>query len=338
MRFAQPEFIYYGFLAAMSLGLFFVLAYKSSLRSLRKVASFDLLKYLLVERQHKRGNLKKLFFGLGVIFCIFSLSMPQWGFHWQELRRKGLDILIALDTSKSMLAEDMKPSRLERSKLAIGDFVKHLNGDRIGLIAFSGEAFLQCPLTVDYNGFLLALEGIDTRIIPKGGTSISAALREAIKGHEGGLKKHKILVLITDGEDHSPDLPKAIEEAKKEALSVFCIGIGTREGDLIPFEGNDGQKQFLKDKYGNVIKSRLDEDALQKIALATGGGYVRATNIEFGLELLYKQRFSQMEKRELEGKLSRRYEHRFQIPLMIGLFFLLLESAVGPSRKKIERI
>ena len=249
------------------------------------------------------------------------------------MKRKGLDILIALDTSKSMLAQDLKPSRIERSKLAIRDFVKYLKGDRIGLIAFSGSAFLQCPLTVDYGGFLLSLEDIDTEIIPKGGTNLSSAITEAVRSYSGAQKKYKVLVIITDGEDHKGNALSAAEEAKKEGIAVFCVGIGSREGELIPLKAEDGQARFLKDRQGNVVKSRLDESILQKIALATGGSYVRSTGAEFGLELLYRERLSKLEKRELEGKLAKHYEERFQIPLALAFLLLLVELLISERKK-----
>jgi len=262
---------------------------------------------------------------------------PQWGFHWEEVKRTGVDIVIALDTSKSMLSEDVKPNRLQRSKLAIKDLVRNLKGDRIGLIAFSGSAFLQCPLTVDYGGFLLSLDDVGIDTIPKGGTSITSAIKEALRSYEGGQKKYKVLIVITDGEDHEGDPVQAAEEAKKEGISIFCAGIGTQEGDLIPVVDESGQKAFLKDEQGAVVKSRLDENSLQKIALGTGGVYVRATNTEFGLDLIYRDRISKMEKRELQTKMNKHYEERFQIFLWLVLFLLVIEPFIN-DKKEAEKI
>jgi Ca-activated chloride channel family protein len=257
---------------------------------------------------------------------------PQWGFKWQEIKRKGLDILVAVDVSKSMLAEDIKPNRLERTKLALADFVKHLKGDRIGLIAFSGTAFTQCPLTVDYSGFLLSVEALDTNTIPRGGTSISSAIRQAQESYEGGLKKYKVLIIITDGEDHEGDPVKLAESVQKEGIKIFCIGIGTNEGELIPIRDESGNKGFLKDRSGAVVKTRIDETTLQKIALATGGSYVHASSKEFGLDLIYKEKLSQMEKRELETKMAKQYEERFQIPLVAAFLLLVLEFLISERK------
>ena len=331
MRFAAASFAF-GFMIILALGLFYFWAAKLRKAALEKFAQKELLDELLSRLDYRKRFLKAGLTVLAISLMLFALMRPQWGFHWEEVRRKGVDILIALDTSKSMLAEDVKPSRFQRSKLAIKDLVRNLKGDRIGLIAFSGSAFLQCPLTIDYGGFLLSLNntGIDT--IPKGGTSITSAIKEALRSYEGGQKKYKVLVIITDGEDHEGDPVQAAEEAKKEGIKIFCIGIGTKEGDLIPVTDESEQKSFLKDNQGNVVKSHLDEASLQKIALSTGGVYVRATNAEFGLDLIYRQRLAKMEKREFEAKMNKHYEERFQIFLLAALLLLVIEHFIGDKK------
>jgi len=259
---------------------------------------------------------------------------PQWGFQWEEVKRKGLDILIAVDTSKSMLAEDVKPNRLSRSKLAVKDLVKKLKGDRIGLIAFSGKAFLQCPLTLDYSGFMLSLDDLGVNTISKGGTSVSSAISEALKSYEGGLNKYKILIIITDGEDHKGQVVDAAKQAKEQGVKIFCVGIGTKEGELIPIVDDQGKNSFLKDKQGNFVKSRLDEPTLQEVALITGGGYVKAAGAEFGLDLIYEEKLSKMEKKDFEGKMMKRYQERFQLFLAVALLIILIESFIW-ERKRI---
>ncbi|MDD5771347.1 MAG: VWA domain-containing protein [Candidatus Omnitrophica bacterium] len=335
MRFAAANFAF-AFIIIAVLILFYFWAAKLRKAALEKFCQRELLSELLSGMDYKRRILKDVLMVLAVALMLFALMRPQWGFHWEEVKRKGVDILIALDTSKSMLAEDVKPSRFERSKLAIRDLVRNLKGDRIGLIAFSGSAFLQCPLTLDYGGFLLSLDntGIDT--IPKGGTSITSAIREAIRSYKGAQKKYKALVIITDGEDHEGDPLQAAEEAKKEGIRIFCIGIGTREGELIPVTDESGQKAFLKDTRGNVVKSRLDETVLQKIAINTGGVYVRATNAQFGLDLIYREKISRMEKRELEAKMNKHYEERFQIFLWFALVALIGGYFISDKRATKE--
>ncbi len=331
MRFAAAGFSFW-FVLIPLLVLFYIWSARARGSVMEKFAHKELLEELSSRLDRRKRSLKVILIILAAAFILFSLMRPQWGFHWEEVKRKGVDMLIALDTSKSMLAEDVKPSRFERSKLAIRDLVRGLRGDRVGLIAFSGSAFLQCPLTLDYGGFLLSLDntGIDT--IPKGGTSITSAIREAIKSYEGGQKKYKTLVIITDGEDHEGDAEQAAEEAKKEGITIFCIGIGTKEGDIIPITDESGQKGYLKDSRGNVVKSRLDETSLQKVALKTGGVYVRATNADFGLDVIYRQRICKMEKRELETRMNKHYEERFQIFLGMALLLLLAEYCLSENK------
>lgn len=331
MRFGFSYHMYLILIAVAAIA-FIIWAERSRRLARERFAQKDLLKELLSQFDPKLHRAKTALLAVSVVLLLFALARPQWGFQWQELRRRGLDILVAVDTSKSMLATDVKPNRLERTKLALRDLTTKLKGDRIGLIAFAGTAFLECPLTVDYNGFLLSLEDLNADIIPKGGTSISSAIDEAVKGYAGQAKKHKILVIVTDGEDHEGDPLKAAERAKKEGIIIFCIGIGTPEGDLVFIDAGKGKKEYLKDASGNAVKSRLNEEILQKICLATGGAYVRATATEFGLELLYNEKLSKFEKTELESKMSKLYVERFQIPLALCLLLLMLELIISDRR------
>ncbi len=281
-----------------------------------------------------RKKAKDLILIAALLFMALALIRPQWGFKWQEVKRQGLDILIAVDTSNSMLAEDVKPNRIARAKLAIKDFVKKIRGDRIGLIAFSGTAFLQCPLTADYAGFLLTLQDVDADTIPVGGTSISRAIYTALNSYEGGKGKYKILIIITDGEDLEGGVDEAVERAKQDNVMISCVGIGTPEGELIPLKGEEGKKGFLKDAEGNVVKTRLDEETMKKIALSTGGVYVRSTGAEFGLDLIYEEKLSKLEKQDFESKMEKQYNERFQIPLAIAFVLLLLEPMLGDRRRE----
>jgi len=336
MKFANWEAVHLLWVV-IGVGWFLVWAARRKEKLKEKFAQKKLLPELTCLVNTRRQRIKDILivFALGLI--VVSFMRPQWGFHWREVKRKGLDILIALDTSKSMLAQDVSPNRLQRAKLAIEDFVTHLEGDRIGLIAFSGEAFLQCPLTVDYNGFLLSLKSIEVGIIPRGGTSLSRAIEEAIRSYKGGVKKYKVLIIISDGEDHEGDPIRAAKLAKKEGIKIFSIGIGTPEGDLIYVIDEKGNKTFLKDAQGNVVKTRLDEVTLQKIALITGGSYVRAGAREFGLNLIYKKKLSKMEKREIKSRMIKQYEERFQIPLLLAFLLLLGELFIPVEITKGNR-
>ncbi len=263
---------------------------------------------------------------------VVSLAGPKWGFHWQEVRREGVDLIVAIDTSRSMLTTDVKPNRLERAKLTVRDLLQLLQGDRIGLVAFAGTAFLQCPLTLDYGAFENALRAIDVGIIPRGGTAIAHAIDTSLEAFEARQGKYEALIVITDGEDHEGDLDAAAARAAERGVKIYTVGIGTPEGELVPLGKGQG---FVKDREGQVVKSRLNENALQQVALKTGGAYVHVTGAGLGLEELFNDHIAKMEKREVASTLERRYEERFQIPLAMALGLLLLESLIG-ERKPVR--
>lgn len=333
MRFAQPHFIAF-FVSIAAAAVFYIWALKARRKAQEQFCRKELLPELLCAVAPGSHLLRAGLLLAGIFFCLLALLRPQWGFHWQEVRHKGLDIVIAVDTSKSMLCQDIKPDRLSRAKLAIRDFIQRLNADRVGLVAFSGSAFQECPLTIDYGGFLMALDALDTAAIPRGGTAISSAIRETMRAFAAQGGKSRVLVLITDGEDHEGSALKLAEEAKKQGIVIHCIGIGTKEGELIFTETSSGAKEFLKDSQGNAVKSRLDEETLQKISLATGGTYIRSTSTEFGLDLLYREKLSGMERNESQSKLNKRYEERFQWFLGIGLLLIVAELFVSELKPK----
>ncbi|MBL7048752.1 MAG: VWA domain-containing protein [Nitrospira sp.] len=333
MKFASPDSMHFIWgIAALLAFLFW--ARRKRAADLQRFAESSLLRHLIISLSERRQAIKISLTVCAIVIMIIALARPQWGFQWREVKRSGLDIIIAIDTSKSMLATDVKPSRMERSKLAVKDFIKRLRGDRIGLIAFAGSSFLQAPLTADYNGFMLSLDDLNIGTIPKGGTSITSAIETAMKSYEGGIKENKILIIITDGEDHGGKPIEMAEKAGADGLKIYTIGIGSADGELIPIINSQGQQTFLKDRSGNVVKTRLDEATLKSIALKTGGSYIRATSTEFGLELLYDEKLSKIEKRDIENKMAKQYEDRFQILLIFALILLCLElfiSERGPA-------
>lgn len=271
-----------------------------------------------------------------VSLMVFSLARPQWGFEWKEAKFKGIDILIAVDVSKSMIASDVKPNRLERTKFGIKDLVRKLNGDRIGLEAFAGTAFLQCPLTIDYNGFLLTLDDLNVNTIPRGGTNIASAIKEAMNIFKDQEKKYKTLIIITDGDNLEGDPMKAAKDASELGIKIYCVGVGTFEGSLIPSAGEASHGGWVADRSGNVVKSTLNEDLLKNIAISTGGSYVRATQSDFGLVLLYDKSISKLEKKDIEGKMNKQYQERFQYFLGIAILLLLIEPFI-PEKKRMAR-
>jgi len=331
MQFAESQMVH-GLWAVILLGIFLFWAFKHKQKIFERFCERGLRDELAASYNPRREIIKYFFWVLIVIFGILALMRPQWGFEWQEVKRQGLDIIVAIDTSKSMLADDIKPSRLERSKLAVRDLLKKLSGDRIGLVAFAGSGFMVCPLTVDYGGFVMSLEDLNTNIIPLGGTNVGAAIQTAIKGYENVPGKYRAVIIITDGENLEGEPLAAAKEAKAKGIKIFCVGIGTKEGELIRIPNEQGQFEFLKDKDGNFVKSRLNEDLLQKVALATDGIYVRASGAEFGFYVIY-ERLAGMEKREIKSTMEKKYHERFQYPLSIALILLICEALITTRKK-----
>jgi Ca-activated chloride channel family protein len=285
----------------------------------------------------------KMFTALVAYICfVLALANPQLGTKLEEVKREGVNIVIALDVSNSMKAEDLKPSRLERAKQAIAKMTDRLANDRIGLVIFAGEAYLQLPLTSDYSAVKMFLSAIEPGVIPTQGTAIGAAVKMAEKAFEGASeedkalakeKRYKTLVIITDGENHEDDAVKAVKDLAETGVMVHTIGMGTPEGAPLPVYENGIQTGFRKDRAGNIVLSKLDEAGLQKMASAGGGIYVRASNTEAGLSLVLDE-IGKMEKKEFGSKMFTNYEDRFQYPLGVGLVLVLVEFLLSERRTK----
>lgn len=325
MRFGDFSiFLYLGW-AVPALMLFYLWAYKREKAVMEKFAQKELLPKIAPFYDLKVRRRRMWMNTAAAALLIFALARPQWGFYWKDDKGKGLDVIIAVDTSKSMLAADMSPNRLQFAKTEIADFVKKLKGDRVGLIAFSGEAFLQCPITTDRGGFLIALNDLNVDTIPRGGTSLPAAVTEAIRSYKGAETANRMLVIITDGENTEGNVQKAADEARKENITVSCIGIGTPEGDVIPILDEKGQKTYVMGEDGKPLKSRLMEETLKALAQKTGGAYERATRSDLGLSKIYEQWMSKFERKETKEKKVKVYKERFQWPLALALLMLVRE-------------
>jgi Ca-activated chloride channel homolog len=331
MQFAQT-YMFNLFLLAVAFAamLFWLARYRS--KRMKRFLEEQLQSEVAASFSRKMYIRKNILLVLVIVFSILALARPQWGFEWQQVKRKGLDILLVIDTSKSMLTEDVKPNRLERTKLAVKDLLKKLKGDRVGLIAFSGSAFLICPLTADYSGFLLSLDSLKADTIPRGGTNLGAAIEEGLKGYQDVPSQYKALVLLTDGENWEDDPSHWAKAAAEKKVRIYTIGIGTKEGELIRVPNENGEMAFLKDADGNFVKSRLNEQLLKEIAAVTGGAYVRASGAEFGLGYLYDNELSKLEKREIESQIEKKYFDRFQIPLALAFIFLLMETLLAARK------
>lgn len=271
---------------------------------------------------------------LGAVgLMVLALARPQYGFHWEEVRRRGLDIVVCMDTSKSMLAEDIKPNRLEQAKYGVRDMLKQLKGDRIGLVAFAGTAFLQCPLTIDYAAFGMMLDDVRVGLIPRGGTAVAEALQTALQSFEQRNDADRAIILITDGDDTEGDPLAKVEELKSKGVRVFAIGVGSQDGDLIPITDENGRSAFLKDAQGQVVKTRLDEGMLSRLALQTGGAYVRAAPGDLGLDRIIQTQLSQLKRSQADSKMIRSYEDRFVWVAGAALLLLVIEASLADWRK-----
>ncbi len=308
---------------------FFVWARRRRRRALESFVSAGLLPAVAPNVDPRRRTIRAALLTAATLGLVIAIGGPKWGFHWEEVHRQGVDLIIAIDTSRSMLTTDVKPNRLGRAKLAVRDLLAQLHGDRVGLVAFAGRAFVQCPLTLDYGAFAESLDAIDVGLIPKGGTALAEAIDVSLGAFEGRQGSHQALLLITDGEDHEGKVKDAVKRASERGVKIYTVGIGTANGDLIPLASGG----FLKDRNGQVVKSRLDEDTLKEIAVDTGGVYLHAAGAKLGLTELYRDYIGKMEKRELSSSLERRFEQRFQIPLGIAFVLLLLEPLVGERRR-----
>ena len=272
---------------------------------------------------------------LAVISLLLALARPQWGFDWEPTKQRGLDIIVAIDTSKSMLAEDIAPNRLARAKLAALDLARQAKSDRIGLVAFAGTAFLQCPLTIDDTAFRQSVEALDVNIIPQGGTALAEAIDTALAAFKEG-ESYKALVLLTDGEDHDSGALESAKKAAQSGLQIFTVGVGTTDGELLRIKDANGKSDFVRDEQGNVVKSHLNEDLLRDVAKATDYGIYLRLQGATAMETLYQQGLSKLPKSEHQEKLVRRYHERYHWPLALAIICLLAELLL-PERKRETR-
>ena len=330
MKFGSLNYLFFLWVIPVMV-VFYVYAFRKRDKMLALFCGKELVGELVPDFKKGRRLIKALLILLGIILGIFALTRPQWGFHWEEIKRVGVDVMVAIDVSESMLAEDVKPNRLERAKREVIDLIEMLEGDRIGLIAFAGTSFVQCPLTLDYGACKMFLDYIDTDLIPVPGTAIAEAIRTSLKSFNKRERKSKALILITDGEDHEGEPIDAAREAKKEGIKIFTIGVGREGGAPIPLK--DGSGGFKKDRKGDMVITHLDEITLQKTALETGGSYVRSVTGDMDLDKIYQEGIKQhVEQKQLKSTRKRRWEERFQWFIFFALLFVSVEFFVSERR------
>jgi Ca-activated chloride channel family protein len=332
IRFAHIEYLY-GLFAIPFFIILFLWMMRWKKNALKKFGEAGVITKLFPDVSRNKPTYKVIFFILAYALVIIGASDPQIGTKLEEVKREGVDIIIALDVSNSMKAEDIKPDRLERSKQAIARIIDKMQNDRIGLVIFAGTSYVQLPLTADYGAAKLFLSAIDTDIISVQGTALGSAIELASESFNKSDKKYKAMIIITDGENHEDDAIGAAKKAAKEGIIIHTIGMGSPTGAPIPVFNGNTRVGYLKDNTGTVVISKLDATVLEKIAEAGKGKFVRASNSEDGLNEIL-QEINKMEKKNYGMKMYTEYEHRFQYFLAIGFFILLAEIFISERRSK----
>ena len=297
-------------------------------RRLRRFGDEALVNELMPAWSRGKLWVRTVLLSLAFFFFVIGLSRPQIGAKLKDHKIKGAEIMIVLDVSNSMLAQDYSPDRLERAKLAISRITDKLKDDRIGLIVFAGTSFVQLPITSDYVSAKMFLNSISTESIPIQGTAIGDAISTAVRGFSAQSEHSRAIIVITDGENHEDDAVAAAKQAAEAGIKVYTIGVGSADGQPIPMNG-----ELLKDKDGNIVVTRLDEETLRKVASAGGGAYVHAGNDEFGLTPIISD-IRKMEDEEYNSVVFEEYNEQFMYFLGIALVFFVLEMLVGDRRAR----
>ncbi len=316
--------------------LLFVYAGAARRRALRRFAETEMLSRLLTQVSPARRRWKQALWLLALVGVILALARPCWNPVAQEVKRQGRDVVFVLDVSRSMLADDLKPNRLERAKLAINDCLEVLEGDRVGLLVFAGTSLVRCPLTLDYGFFRLMLADVDPTTVSRGGTKIGDAMRKVMSDVlDGQFRQYKDVVLITDGEDQDTFPVEAAQGLGEEGVRLLAVGLGDEnQGTPIMVTDEQGQRTFLLDN-GEMVRSRLDGDTLREMVAKTPGGkYLPVGTGNFDLGSIYRSLIATADKRELESQTIERYEEKFQIFLGLSLVFLLVEGALGERKRQ----
>ena len=332
IRFAHTEYLYALTLLPVLLILFWW-ALQMRKRGLSRFGNPLLLEMLMpsVSRYKRMTKFFVAFSALAIL--ILGAANPQIGTKMEEVKREGVDIIIALDVSNSMKAEDIKPNRFESAKQEISHMIDKFQNDRLGLIVFAGDSYLQLPLTTDYSAARLILSTVDVDVVPIPGTAIGSAIKLAMKSFAAGEKKHKVIIIISDGENHEDDAIAAAKDANTEGVIIHTIGMGSPDGVPIPiYEGNT-QTGYKKDESGNTVLTKLDEQGMRQIAEAGGGIYIRATNQQDEMDAVFKE-IQSMEKKEFGAKVFTEYEDRFQYFLTVAILLLILEFFISERKNR----
>lgn len=330
-RFANIELLW-GLLIIPLLALIFAWSRIARKNALKRFGKQETISVLMPFASKSRPVFKFIILMLALAFFIVGAARPQFGSKLKKVKREGVELMIALDVSNSMMAEDIEPNRLERAKRAISRLVDRLSDDKIGLIVFAGDAYMQLPITSDYNSAKLFLNSVNTQIVPTQGTAIGTAIQMGIRSFTPEGQANKAIIVITDGENHEDDPVAATQEAVEKGIVVHTIGMGLPSGSPIPVL-KGGQKDYMKDKNGEVVITKLNETMLEKIATTGNGIYVRANNAQVGLNALFDE-INKLEKEEMETLVYSEYDDQFQYFFAIGLLLLLLEFVILERKNK----
>jgi Ca-activated chloride channel family protein len=331
-RFANQYWLYALALAPVLAG-FFVFTFRLRRKALARFGNLVLIERLSRSTSRRRQAAKAAMLVAAVCCLLLALARPQLGAKLGTVTREGVDVVIALDVSRSMLAEDIQPNRLEKAKHEIASLIDRLQGDRVGLVAFAGRGFVQCPLTLDYGAARMFLDFVGPDLVPVPGTAVAEAVTKATAAFVEKERKHKVLILITDGEDHEGRPVEAAKEAAKEGVVIYTVGIGSPQGVPIPESDAAGNRiGFKKDRQGQVVMTRLDDVTLEKIALETGGKYYRASTGEAELTQI-SDAISKMEKKGLASQQFVQFEDRFQFLIGLAIALLVAEAAFSDRRR-----
>ena len=316
--------------------VFYVVAVGRKKKAIAEFGNPELLKPLMPLLSFKRGAWKFVMLLVALVFVILGVAGPQFGSKLQQVQKQGVELMVVLDVSNSMMAQDIKPSRLDKAKMAIARMVEKLSNDKVGMIVFAGDAYVQLPITTDYSSAKLFLSNITTDIVPVQGTAIGAAIDLAVKSFTPETETSKAIIIITDGENHQDDAVEAARRAREQGITIHTIGMGLEQGAPILEKGKPGQ--FMKDGSGNIVVSKLDAETLGEIARAGNGLYIRASNTEVGLSTLLDE-INSMQKSLLEEKVYSDYDEKYQYFLLAGLFFIFFEfMMLGRKNKRLMKI
>lgn len=331
-RFENSQYLYFlGIIPVLI--ILFIFFVRRKKRAIQKYGDMEVIMQLMPNVSFTRPVYKFTILLFALSSIIISIARPQFGSRLQEIKRKGIELIICLDVSNSMLAQDIQPTRLDRAKQAITQLLSNLKNDKVGLIVFAGDAYMQMPLTTDYPSARMYLSNLNTNMVPKQGTAIGSALKMASKLFTPESDINKAIIVITDGENHEDDAVEMAKEINEKGIRIYTLGMGEPKGTPIPVNPYSNSKDFRRDRDGNVVMSKLDELTLQKIAVSGDGIYVRASNSKIGLQTLFDE-INEIEKKEFEAKVYSDYNDQFQYIAALVLFLLLIDFFILERKNK----